>query len=400
MDDYALIDKECENLNKWVKAQKEDLLLIKEKMKVFKTHLLSLQKDINKIDYIPNGYFGFLNLLMENFGKKITDDLFQFEDLIISPLDNFLYSFNFATSKNINMLKDIQKDLIEEKQELNNKKDVYFNYIINQEDTNEKNKSKNIFLKLLKGGNTEDASKKKDLNIFNKSVEDDYEQLYQYGLDKMNEVIDENNVKYNNIYTQINAIFASFNLTVKESLIKFSNMLSAVSLNFSTLSKEILTKIDSMKVLNTVEISQSINKMTKSKNEPRFSKEKKETKIINTEPKKSTKKKLKLFSSNNDSNKNIGEIINTNNNSEDKKEENNAFVDRIIYKIFSKDELKYREISELINIFNILSINNNEDSPYINFLNHIKLYYNNIVISLKNKNNFFPFIEYNESFIY
>ena len=35
------------------------------------------------------------------------------------------------------------------------------------------------------------------LNIFNKSVEDDYEQLYQYGLDKMNEVIDENNVKYN-----------------------------------------------------------------------------------------------------------------------------------------------------------------------------------------------------------
>ena len=389
MDDYALIDKECENLNKWVKAQKEDLLLIKEKMKVFKTHLLSLQKDINKIDYIPNGYFGFLNLLMENFGKKITDDLFQFEDLIISPLDNFLYSFNFATSKNINMLKDIQKDLIEEKQELNNKKDVYFNYIINQEDTNEKNKSKNIFLKLLKGGNTEDASKKKDLNIFNKSVEDDYEQLYQYGLDKMNEVIDENNVKYNNIYTQINAIFASFNLTVKESLIKFSNMLSAVSLNFSTLSKEILTKIDSMKVLNTVEISQSINKMTKSKNEPRFSKEKKETKIINTEPKKSTKKKLKLFSSNNDSNKNIGEIINTNNNSEDKKEENNAFVDRIIYKIFSKDELKYREISELINIFNILSINNNEDSPYINFLNHIKLYYNNRVISLKNKNNFF-----------
>ena len=295
MDDYALIDKECENLNKWVKAQKEDLLLIKEKMKVFKTHLLSLQKDINKIDYIPNGYFGFLNLLMENFGKKITDDLFQFEDLIISPLDNFLYSFNFATSKNINMLKDIQKDLIEEKQELNNKKDVYFNYIINQEDTNEKNKSKNIFLKLLKGGNTEDASKKKDLNIFNKSVEDDYEQLYQYGLDKMNEVIDENNAKYNNIYTQINAIFASFNLTVKESLIKFSNMLSAVSLNFSTLSKEILTKIDSMKVLNTVEISQSINKMTKSKNEPRFSKEKKETKIINTEPKKSTKKKIKII---------------------------------------------------------------------------------------------------------
>ncbi len=70
MDDYALIDKECENLNKWVKAQKEDLLLIKEKMKVFKTHLLSLQKDINKIDNIPNGYFGFLNLLMENFGKK------------------------------------------------------------------------------------------------------------------------------------------------------------------------------------------------------------------------------------------------------------------------------------------------------------------------------------------
>ena len=98
---------------------------------------------------------------MENFGKKITDDLFQFEDLIISPLDNFLYSFNFATSKNINMLKDIQKDLIEEKQELNNKKDVYFNYIINQEDTNEKNKSKNIFLKLKKRKLLEEEEQRK-----------------------------------------------------------------------------------------------------------------------------------------------------------------------------------------------------------------------------------------------
>ena len=71
---------------------------------------------------------------MGNFVKNITATLFQFDDLIITPLDNFLFSFKFATSKNINMLQDIKNNLTEEKQQLKNKRDLYFKYIVNNEE--------------------------------------------------------------------------------------------------------------------------------------------------------------------------------------------------------------------------------------------------------------------------
>ena len=128
-DDYNSLETEYSSLNNWVESQIKDLSLIKEKMKVFKKNMITLREDICKIKEIPNGYFGFLNQIMKNFVKNITENLFQFDDLIITPLDNFLFSFKFATDKNINMLKEIKKILIEEKNELKNKRDVYFNYI-------------------------------------------------------------------------------------------------------------------------------------------------------------------------------------------------------------------------------------------------------------------------------
>ena len=393
-DDYNSLETEYSSLNNWVESQIKDLSLIKEKMKVFKKNMITLREDICKIKEIPNGYFGFLNQIMKNFVKNITENLFQFDDLIITPLDNFLFSFKFATDKNINMLKEIKKILIEEKNELKNKRDVYFNYIINnQEENSEKNK--NIFLKILSGGNDDNVTQKKDINIFNKSVEDNYEQLYQYELDKMNELIDENNLKYNNIYNEINAIFASYKLTVKESLIKFAKNVSNISLKFNMLSLEIQTKIDSLKVLKNEEIFDYINKISKTENEPRFSKEvkeKKETKKVQ----KNSKKNLFNFFSNYNNNINYN---NTNNNeinvidTEKKKEENKIFIDMISNKLMKLEDIKFKEINELLDIlsynYNISNNANNENENYtFQFLNNIKLYYNQRVISLKNKNNF------------
>ncbi len=393
-DDYNSLETEYSSLNNWVESQIKDLSLIKEKMKVFKKNMITLREDICKIKEIPNGYFGFLNQIMKNFVKNITENLFQFDDLIITPLDNFLFSFKFATDKNINMLKEIKKILIEEKNELKNKRDVYFNYIINnQEENSEKNK--NIFLKILSGGNDDNVTQKKDINIFNKSVEDNYEQLYQYELDKMNELIDENNLKYNNIYNEINAIFASYKLTVKESLIKFAKNVSNISLNFNMLSLEIQTKIDSLKVLKNEEICDYINKISKTENEPRFSKEvkeKKETKKVQ----KNSKKNLFNFFSNYNNNINYN---NTNNNeinvidTEKKKEENKIFIDMISNKLMKLEDIKFKEINELLDIlsynYNISNNATNENENYtFQFLNNIKLYYNQRVISLKNKNNF------------
>ena len=109
MEDYEILDKEYSNLNKWVNDQIKDLSLIKEKILVFKKNMILLNEEIDKMKKIPNGYFGFLDQVLSDFVKTLSDNLYQFDDLIITPLDNFLYSFQFATSKNINILKDIKK---------------------------------------------------------------------------------------------------------------------------------------------------------------------------------------------------------------------------------------------------------------------------------------------------
>ena len=335
MSDYKSIESEYRSLNKWTESQIKDLVLIKEKMKVFKKNMITLKEDISKIKEIPNGHFGFLNNILKNFVNNMNENLFKFDDLIISPLDNFLYSFKFATSKNINLLKTIESDLTEEKQKLKNKRDIYFNY--NLEENKEKNK--HFFLKNLIGGNNDDLTKKKEINLFNIAVEDNYNQLYQYELDKMNEIIDENNTKYNNIYNEINAINASYKITVKESLVKFAKNINLISLYFNSLSEDILKKIDSIKVLNNEEISQNVIKISKAKNEPRFPKEikeKKEKKIMTTKDEKKnlfnffSKKKNQEESHINQVN-NISNIINDADtaNSKDKNDENKLLIDNI-----------------------------------------------------------------------
>ena len=380
MEDYEILDKEYSNLNKWVNDQIKDLSLIKEKILVFKKNMILLNEEIDKMKKIPNGYFGFLNQVLSDFVKTLSDNLYQFDDLIITPLDNFLYSFQFATSKNINILKDIKKDLTEEKQELKNKRNIYFTYAIHAREENLDKNKKSIFSKFF--GGEEDVSKKKDKNIYNKMVEDNLALQYQYQLDKMNEAIDENNLKYNNIYNEINAIFASFNLAVKDSLKKFCLNLSSISGNFNSLSKAILSKINSLKALKNEEVAISINKITNAKNDKRFPKEVIEKIETNYSQKKNSKKKFNFFSkdSNNSNNNNEVNI----NNSEENQEKNKLSIERLSNKIVSKEQLKYKEAVEL---FNILSIND-ENSYQTQFLNNIKLYYNNRVILLPNKNNF------------
>ena len=392
MSDYKSIESEYRSLNKWTESQIKDLVLIKEKMKVFKKNMITLKEDISKIKEIPNGHFGFLNNILKNFVNNMNENLFKFDDLIISPLDNFLYSFKFATSKNINLLKTIESDLTEEKQKLKNKRDIYFNY--NLEENKEKNK--HFFFKNLIGGNNDDLTKKKEINLFNIAVEDNYNQLYQYELDKMNEIIDENNTKYNNIYNEINAINASYKITVKESLVKFAKNINLISLYFNSLSEDILKKIDSIKVLNNEEISQNVIKISKAKNEPRFPKEikeKKEKKIMTTKDEKKnlfnffSKKKNQEESHINQVN-NISNIINDADtaNSKDKNDENKLLIDSICKKIVTTEEIKNKEINE---VFNILNLNNEDEVYSIQFLNNIILYYNNRVISFKNEKNFF-----------
>jgi hypothetical protein len=59
---------------------------------------------------------------------------------------------------------------------------------------NEEKRNKNIFF--IEG---DDELSKKDENIFNNAMKENYAQIYQYELNRMNEIIEESNKKYNNI---------------------------------------------------------------------------------------------------------------------------------------------------------------------------------------------------------
>jgi hypothetical protein len=217
----------------------------------------------------------------------------------------------------------------------------------------------------------------------------------------MNETIEECNIKYNNLYHEISAINATLKLTVKDCLIKFAKNIDNFAESFNILSSEVTKKIDSLKILNNEEITQSIDRVISSNNEPRFVKvklEKKEKKI-NKEKEKGLFEFFKKRPSNSsiNSEKNIEkgddtfELVSQERiQNEEQKIDNKEFIITIIKKIVGEEEVKSKEITYLFNILTNVKndVNNNENNYAEFFLNKIKEHYNHRVISFKNENNF------------
>ena len=296
MNDYKNLKVEYKSLQNMIENQINDLNLIQIKIKSFINNISSLKDDISKIPDIHNGSFGFLNPLLKTFSSNIQKNINDFNDIVLNQIDNFIYSFKFATTKNLTQFNEIKNDLCEEKKILISKRDAYFDYLNECEETvNHSKSSKNIFFKWDLNNNNNDIISKKDENIFNNAVKENYYQLYQYQLNKMNDTIEDCNIKYNNIYNEINAINASLKITVRDCLLKFANNLTNFSQAFNTLSEDIIKKINSLKILNNEEISQSVDKVTSSNNMPRFDKENLEKFIKIKKEKKKKKKFVSIF---------------------------------------------------------------------------------------------------------
>ncbi len=390
MEDFRNIVGEYKSLQNMVENQTNDLNLIHSKIKTFEKNMSSLKDDIANIQDIENGSFGFLNEFFKKFINNIQKNIVNFNDLVLNQLDSFIYSYKFATTKNLTEFNEIKYDLFEERKNLINKRNDYWNNI--DESENE-----------LKNKKNNQQNNKKDENVYNNAVKENYHQLYQYELNKMNETIEECNTKYNNIYHEISAINASLKLTVKDCLIKFAKNLNNIADSLNLLSSDITKKIDSLKILNTEEITQSIDRAS-ANNEPRFEKmkyEKKEKKV-NKE-----KEKVHIFeffkkrlsdSSINDEKKIINkddtfELVSQEriqNEEQNQKADNKIFIINIIKKIVGEEEVKSKEITTLFNILTMAKneANNNEKNYADIFLNKIKEQYNHRVISFKNKNNF------------
>ena len=90
-----------------------DLNLIYSKIKSFIDSIFSLKNNISEIPDIPNDSFGFLNPLLKNFIWNIWKGINKFNDIVMSQLDTFIYSFKFATMKSFTSFNEIKSDLFE-----------------------------------------------------------------------------------------------------------------------------------------------------------------------------------------------------------------------------------------------------------------------------------------------
>ena len=357
IDDYQDIEKECKEIEKSSEIQIKNIKNIFDKINAFHSCIKSLKNNINAIPILSNNPFVFLDSSLKNFTNLLDKNQLVIEKWILKPLNNLMNNIKFTFNDNLKRLNEIKIDLSGEKTKLNIKKNEFFNFQTQNDKKNNKKKNK----------------LEKDEIIFEDAIKENYGQLYKYELDKMNEIIDENNKKYNDLHHELNSIYTNSILVVKEALTQFSNIVRNIGETMNMLSLEISNKMESS--FDNKEILQALDD-EKQNNERRFKKE-----IIR-----------RFSQEENDYNKNYkinnNFVILENLYNEEENIEEQKYIDDIIEKLIaSEEELKSKEISNLLNV--LKTKNKKSDTNYSKiFLIKILQACKNNLLYVKNKENF------------
>ena len=164
------MDEEYKNLENIIDTEINNLTILQNKIRIFEKNISILKEDITKFPEI-NGPFSILNNIFSDFITNIQKNINQLNNLVLIPIDNLAESFIHSKSKNLNLFKDIEDNISKAKINLKNKKDIYTNYIKESEKEEKKDKKdKNL---------NNNMTTKKDENIFNNVIKENYNQLYQ-----------------------------------------------------------------------------------------------------------------------------------------------------------------------------------------------------------------------------
>lgn len=386
MNDYKTALKEYQELQYIIKNQLNDMLFLLDKANSFKSGMISIEEHINLSQGNSSDEYFFINPIFNNYSQEIHKIFLSYDEQITIPLKNFIENFTFATNNSLNSFNQIKLSLIESKQKVIKARDDYYNYIKSNKN-NEKNKD--------------------DQNELFKAKKDNYSQLYKYEINKMNEIISQNNKKYDDIFKTLEGINTGANSIVKNILNRFVKTIGNIGNIFIKLSENLNEGLNTnLKIVenNTRYLSQ-IDEQSKM----RFSletfeeyddknKEEEILKIENNENKETIEKK--------DENKiktvNLKRIMSLPRKGFDdfeiiegplevmdveKMKENIKQLKEIIKKLASVNELLPSEITQLINILKEDTFEKNETFSYI-FLKKIKEFYKHRVINFKNRQNF------------
>ena len=200
MNDYKTALKEYQEVQYIINNQINDMVFLSDKMNSFKSGMLSIEENIKFSLDNNSEEFNFLNPIFNSFIQEIKTNILSYNDQIILPLKDCINNFQFATNNNLKSFNQIKDSLIESKQKVTKAKNEYYHFIKANQNNNNANDDNNELLQ---------------------AKIENYSQLYKYEINKMNEIITQNNKNYDDFVKNLNSINISVNSIIKNILSKF-----------------------------------------------------------------------------------------------------------------------------------------------------------------------------------
>ena len=217
MSDYLNLLKEYDEINSNCEAIRKDFNFFESYIKQFISSISSIDKCIINSEKIKeNSLIFFVEKYKELFEKIKT--IVNIDD-ITSPLYSICENQNNQMKKILTSYKKIKNDLFEGKLKLNNAKKEYIEIFKKDNETKEQN----------------NESEKNEDNLLFDTKKNSSFTVYKYQLEKLNEKIDESNIKYNEIIPELDSINLLRESTYKIIILKFAKIVGNIGklfLNF------------------------------------------------------------------------------------------------------------------------------------------------------------------------
>ena len=378
MSDYQSTSSEYLDLQSNSQEYIKKMIFLSEILNSFKNTIISLEENIKQIISDSSEEYEFVVPILKDYVNGIQKCSINYKECVINPFQFIIEMYKKETDKNLNLFNQMKSNIIENKHKLIKSKKDYYNYI----KSNEKNENNT---------NSENITKSKgDQDEFFKAKKEHFAQLYKYEVDKMNEIITQNNKKYGDIYIDLEKLETSTKIYLNDILTKFSRNLASIGNIFTEFSEKIKKSLE--KQIKTKIYNSQIDEKTKLRfNFEKFIEygeddpdENVQDDINDSQEGKSKNKPIirllslpkKGFSS--------FELIEPEG---DEKDLNKYIHFSNIIKQFAEDkEMKPGEVADIINILNESSDKKSSYS-YI-FLLKVLEFCDNKIINFKNKKNF------------
>ena len=247
MNDYQDLMIEYQDIKNKINQESTNVLNAFIRIKTFHTGIESFQSHILMIPEQKLKEYENIDKDIVSFSNNLKNIKNSADFELISPLNNLLEGSNEICKQILDKFNEIKVSLIQEKQKLNKTKDDYFKFI--SKDYN------NIYIN-------------EDENILYKAKKENYYQLYKYEVNQMNTIIEENNIKYNNLYNDLLKWKDIQKAKIKHYFEIFSNKIEKIGNLFIEHSKKIINDINEKKDFDKI----SLNKEIVQIKSPRFEK--------------------------------------------------------------------------------------------------------------------------------